>query len=64
MSKDQETLLIRIQHIPHHNEWWKQSTRETYQERGIELLKAGLPVKKVAEILESLYWAALEEFGE
>jgi len=56
-------LEIYIKKIPGGSGWYKKSTYDTYLKNGKKLMSLGVKGDEVCRILDDLFWATGEEFG-
>lgn len=54
----------RIAIIPNDSEWHKTSSQETFEDNAEKMLDWGLSEDEIMEVLESLYFAVANEYGD
>lgn len=63
-SKLSRQALKKIRAIPDREGWWKKSTRQTFVDVAEKMKEKGFHEGEIVEILEELYFAAIEENEE
>ena len=54
----------KIDKIPGHDGWWKSRTRVTFYDAAAVLVCRGMSDDQAVELLQELYDAVAEEFGQ
>ncbi|MGI9570358.1 MAG: hypothetical protein ACR2PH_11615 [Desulfobulbia bacterium] len=64
MSRESEEKTKEVMsNIESDIEFWKSSTRDSFESAAKEMIESGLVVEKVTDLLENLYHSCGDEYG-